>query len=333
MRNPIEGRFAAIIVGPGAPGITAAFFLAKEGCQVVFVDKGAVSNGNVLGGRASEWPGWRSPPERGPHTAGNRPVSERHITLVSGRRSVCVSCPDIVRVTSPYYFRADSTRTEDRQVFVVGGTPRGRKLITHVAAHLDVSFQGDCESFQFDGSLAFPLLQHLLFGGGEVRRIICTAPPRIAGVALNGAGCRPFTWDRTDPATQFASFSRPVCDGARDAATAGNLLRRKKTGTLRKARRAGDAEEFKSLVGALSQSIKDSRGCAPSTSIRPDLLIAVGVSRRPCAPNRDDDGCVLSGLQGFGAASEGIETEYGIIGDLFGVFALLISELGGNSRN
>ena len=47
-----EERFAAIIVGAGPAGSTAAYLLAKEGLEILLIEKGAAPGSkNMFGGR------------------------------------------------------------------------------------------------------------------------------------------------------------------------------------------------------------------------------------------------------------------------------------------
>jgi electron transfer flavoprotein-quinone oxidoreductase len=47
-----EDKFTAIIVGAGAAGSAAAYVLAKNGCDVLLIEKGAAAGAkNIFGGR------------------------------------------------------------------------------------------------------------------------------------------------------------------------------------------------------------------------------------------------------------------------------------------
>lgn len=283
MLNTAEDRFTAIIVGAGAPGITAAFFLAKEGHGVVFVEKGASSDDNLFGGQTHGYLRNRRLPGFWNEANAERPVSREMITLLNGKRSISLDCPQVDWIAPPYHFKAECTRAEDRDIFLVGGTPRGKSITTLIAARLDAGFHGECENFLFDGNLAFPLLQRWISAGSAVQRVICTAHPQMG---------------RADH----------------------HLLQLAASGN------------------AVSKKVADLySGCSyhgpGGGKIRPDLYIAVGVSRRTCGSNRVQDtepSCAVMRNETFSAHGT---PDYGIIGGLYGVFPMLINELRRNSEN
>ena len=91
-----EDKFTAIVVGAGPAGSTAAFLLAKEGHEVILVEKGTTPGSkNMYGGRMYSHALNRIIPEFWKEAPVERTIAQETITFLDGDRSVSVSCQDL----------------------------------------------------------------------------------------------------------------------------------------------------------------------------------------------------------------------------------------------
>jgi len=99
-----EEKFTAIVVGAGPSGSTAAYLLAKEGHDVVLVERGtAPGSKNMYGGRMYSHALNRIMPEFWKEAPVERPVAQETITFLNGGQSVSISCSNMSWATGPYH--------------------------------------------------------------------------------------------------------------------------------------------------------------------------------------------------------------------------------------
>ena len=90
-----EDKFTAIVVGAGPAGSTAAYLLAKEGHEVVLIERGtAPGSKNMYGGRMYTHALNRIIPGFWEEAPVERPVVREVITFLDGEKSVSVSSQD-----------------------------------------------------------------------------------------------------------------------------------------------------------------------------------------------------------------------------------------------
>ena len=99
-----EDRFTAIIVGAGPAGSTAAYLLAKEGHEVLLIDKGSAPGAkNMFGGRMYAHALNRIIPDFWKEAPVERPVAREIITFLDGGRSTSINCQDTEWTKPPYH--------------------------------------------------------------------------------------------------------------------------------------------------------------------------------------------------------------------------------------
>ena len=99
-----EERFTAIIVGAGPAGSTAAFILAREGHEVLLIEKGAAPGAkNMFGGRMYTHALNRIIPDFWEEAPVERPVAREIITFLNGEQSVSLNCQDVAWASPPYH--------------------------------------------------------------------------------------------------------------------------------------------------------------------------------------------------------------------------------------
>ena len=104
MFDMAEEKFTAIVVGAGPSGSTAAYLLAKEGHDVVLVERGtAPGSKNMYGGRMYSHALNRIMPEFWKEAPVERPVAQETITFLNGGQSVSISCSNMSWATGPYH--------------------------------------------------------------------------------------------------------------------------------------------------------------------------------------------------------------------------------------
>jgi electron transfer flavoprotein-quinone oxidoreductase len=99
-----DDKFTAIIVGAGPAGSTAAYLLAKEGHEVLLIEKGAAPGAkNMFGGRMYAHALNRIIPSFWEEAPVERPVVREIITFLDGDRSFSVNCRDDDWGRPPYH--------------------------------------------------------------------------------------------------------------------------------------------------------------------------------------------------------------------------------------
>lgn len=99
-----DDKFTAIIVGAGPAGSTAAYLLAKEGYDVLLIERGAAPGArNVFGGRMYAHALNRVIPEFWEEAPVERPVVREIITFLHGGRSTSIHCQDTQWAKPPYH--------------------------------------------------------------------------------------------------------------------------------------------------------------------------------------------------------------------------------------
>jgi len=99
-----EEKFTAIIVGAGPAGSTAAYMLAKEGLDVLLIERGvAPGSKNMFGGRMYSHALNCIIPNFWEEAPVERPVAREIITFLNGEKSVSLNCQDVSWARPPYH--------------------------------------------------------------------------------------------------------------------------------------------------------------------------------------------------------------------------------------
>ncbi len=99
-----DEKFTAIVVGAGPAGSTAAYLLAREGHDVVLVERGTTPGGkNMYGGRMYSHALNRIMPRFWEEAPVERPVAQESITFLNGDRSVSIGCQNMSWAAGPYH--------------------------------------------------------------------------------------------------------------------------------------------------------------------------------------------------------------------------------------
>ncbi|SPJ13971.1 electron transfer flavoprotein, FixC subunit [Syntrophobacter sp. SbD2] len=99
-----EDKFSTIIVGAGPAGSTSAYILAKEGLDVLLIERGtAPGSKNMFGGRMYSHALNRIIPNFWEEAPVERPVVREIITFLNGGKSVSLNCQDVSWAQPPYH--------------------------------------------------------------------------------------------------------------------------------------------------------------------------------------------------------------------------------------
>ena len=122
-------RFDCIVVGAGLAGLSAAYRLAKEGVEVLVLERGSYPGSkSMTGGRLYVEPVKRMMPELWDSAPFERRVSRETITLMDGKRSVSISFDDESGASESYtvlrgtFDRWLSSRAEETGATIVPKT-------------------------------------------------------------------------------------------------------------------------------------------------------------------------------------------------------------------
>ncbi len=99
-----EDRFSAIVVGAGPAGSTAAYLLAREGHDVLLIERGAAPGSkNMFGGRMYAHALNRIIPGFWEEAPVERPVVSEIVTFLNDGRSLSINCRDDAWARPPYH--------------------------------------------------------------------------------------------------------------------------------------------------------------------------------------------------------------------------------------
>ncbi len=99
-----EDKFTAIIVGAGPAGSTAAYLLAREGHEVLLIEKGSAPGAkNMFGGRMYAHALNRIIPNFWEEAPVERPIAREIITFLDGDRSTSVNVQNADWARPPYH--------------------------------------------------------------------------------------------------------------------------------------------------------------------------------------------------------------------------------------
>lgn len=99
-----DDKFTAIIIGAGPAGSAAAYLLAREGLDVLLIERGETPGcKNMFGGRMYSHALNRIIPEFWKEAPVERPVVQESITFMTGDRSVSLNCQDENWAQPPYH--------------------------------------------------------------------------------------------------------------------------------------------------------------------------------------------------------------------------------------
>ncbi|HOV80993.1 MAG TPA: electron transfer flavoprotein subunit alpha/FixB family protein [Bacillota bacterium] len=239
---------------------------------------------------------------------------------------------------------AEEARREKPDIFLIGGTQRGKEMAARIAARLNTGLCSGCTALRLDEKKQL-VMERMLFGGAAVQTVVCTTRPQMAAVP-------PRTFEQASPAKGREGKVRelPPVPG-----TPVTVVKR-----TPKVRESVDVTEAKivvcvgrgvekkediALARELAQVLGGEVGCSRPVAeelqwlpedvyigisgkkIKPELYIGVGVagqiqhvtgmrdSKVVLAINRDENAPI------FDAA------DYGIVGDLYDAVPKLIKEL------
>lgn len=234
---------------------------------------------------------------------------------------------------------------EGPDVFLVGGTARGKEVAARIAARLNVGLCSGCIELAFKSGEGRVEMQRLMYGGAAVQTVVCKTRPWMATIPAKSYA----------PASPRKGKTGTVKELAPPKNSAVKIIERRpkisKTGDIREARalvcvgRGIEREEDLAMARDLAMALGGEVACTrplveemhwlpedtyiglSGLQVKPELYIGIGISGQIqhitgvreakviCAINKDENAAI------FGSA------DYGIVGDLYEVLPKLIEEV------
>jgi electron transfer flavoprotein alpha subunit len=238
---------------------------------------------------------------------------------------------------------AEAAQQEGPDVFLVGGTLRGKEIAARVAARLNAGMCSGCTGFKLDGEKKL-LMERMVYGGAGVQTVVCSSGLQMAAV-------QPRAFEPADPCPGKQGNVRelPV-----PPPSALKVIKR-----TPKAQESVDLTEAKIIIGVgrgvekkedislaeeLAQVLGGEVGCSRPVAeelgwmpeerymgisgkkVKPDLYIGVGVAGQIQHVSGIRDSKIIVGINRDENAPIFEAADYGIVGDLYDVVPKLIKE-------
>lgn len=240
---------------------------------------------------------------------------------------------------------AEAARREDPDVFLVGGTQRGREMAARVAARLNTGLCGGCTGFKLDREKKLLSMERMIFGGTAVQTVVCTTRPQMAVIP-------PRTFEQAQPLEGKQGEIRELPPAPPAAVRViGRTPTAQESVDLSEAKiiiavgRGVEKKEDVSLAEELARVLGGEVGCSRPVAeelhwlpeerymgisgkkVKPDLYIGLGVSGQIQHISGIRDSKIILGINRDENAPIFEAADYGIVGDLYEVVPRLIEAL------
>lgn len=239
----------------------------------------------------------------------------------------------------------DLARQEDPDVFLLGGTLRGRDIAARIAARLGTGLCSQCTAVTYDEINRRLEMERLIFGGSAVQKVVCMTRPQMAAIMPRAFEPMAAGNDREGNIREITAVP------ASKAKVTDRRPKERESGNLTEARvvicagRGIEKQEDMALLRQLADITGGEIGCTRPISeelhwlpedtciglsgkqVKPELYIGLGISGQIqhitgirdakviCAVNSDENAPIFQ------------VADYGITGDLYEVVPELIRQL------
>lgn len=275
----------------------------------------------------------------------NNELAEEYISHGSDEILLLPPLPEDQSLESYVPVIADAARQEDPDVFLVGGTQRGREIAARIAARLNTGLCGGCAGFKLDQKKKLLSMERMIFGGVAVQTVVCTTRPQMAVIPPRAFEQAALMEGRQGTVRELpASQPSPVkvVNRTPKAQESVDLTEAK---IIISVGRGVEKKEDVSLALELAQVLGGEVGCSRPVAeelhwlpeerymgisgkkVKPDLYIGLGVSGQIQHITGIRDSKVILGINRDENAPIFEAADYGIVGDLYEVVPKLIKEL------
>ncbi len=235
----------------------------------------------------------------------------------------------------------------DPDVFLIGGTQRGKEIAARVAVRLNTGLCTNCIGFEIDREKRLLVMHRLLFGGLAVQKVVCAARPQMATIPPRTfEPAAPLENPREGKITTIAGAVPPsgskVMSLAPKVRQAVDITEAKIIVCVgRGVEKKEDVKLARDLAELLGGEVACSRPVAEQLQwlpedvylgisgkkVKPDLYIGVGVSGQIQHVTGIRDSKVILGINRDESAPIFDAADYGIVGDLYQVVPKLALEI------
>jgi electron transfer flavoprotein alpha subunit len=239
---------------------------------------------------------------------------------------------------------SDIAKELSPDVFLIGGTTRGKEIAARVATRLNTGLCSSCIGFKLDAKGKL-LMDRLVYGGAGVQTVVCTGSPQMATVP-------PRTFEAAQPQAGRSGEIRELPPApASPVKIVGRAPKQKGAVDITEAKiivcvgrglaQKEDIEVGRQLAKALGGEVACSRPIAEELQwlpedlylgisgkkVKPALYIGLGVSGQVQHITGIRDSKVIFAVNRDENAPIFEAADYGIVGDLYTVVPMLIEEL------
>jgi electron transfer flavoprotein alpha subunit len=238
---------------------------------------------------------------------------------------------------------ADAVKAEAPEVFLVGGTSRGKEMGSRIAARLGIGLCSGCTGFKVDGGKL--LMDRMVYGGTGIQTVACTTTPQMATIP-------PRTFEKAAPKAGAAGTTKDLpAAAAVPVKVLGRFPKEQQAVDITEAKvvvcvgRGVEKQEDLAMVRELAKAVGGEVGCSRPVAeelrwfpedlylgisgkkVKPPLYIGVGVSGQIQHVSGIRDSKVIFAINKDESAPIFEAADYGIVGDLYKVVPKLIEEL------
>ncbi len=240
---------------------------------------------------------------------------------------------------------AQVVREEDPDVFLVGGTQRGKEIGARLAAQLNTGMCSGCIGFELDKEKKLLRMERLFFGGLAIQKMICTTRPQMASISPRVFDPAPLVEAKEGKVREISAMPSSAVTVISRTARAREAVDITEAKIIIAVGRGFEKKEDVKLARDLADVLGGEVGCSrpiaeelrwlpedvymgiSGKKVKPDLYIGVGVSGQIQHVTGIRDSKVIFAINRDENAPIFEAADYGIVGDLYQVVPILIEEL------
>lgn len=238
----------------------------------------------------------------------------------------------------------EAARGGDPDIFLVGGTQRGKEIAARIAAGLDTGLCSGCTALKLDKEKKLLIMERMIYGGAAVQTVVCNTRPQMAAIPPRTFEPAPLQEGRQGKIVELASVQPSPVKVVSRAPKAREAVDITEANVVVCVGRGVEKKEDIALAQELAEVLGGAVGCSRPVAeelrwlpedvyigisgkkIKPGLYIGLGVSGQIQHVTGMRDSKVVFAINRDENAPIFEAADYGIVGDLYEVVPRIIKE-------